>query len=92
MNHCEHCQHWHPHRAGVRAVDSAIGECRAGPPAQNYFWPRTKATDGCSTWRARAAFAQAAAPAPTPETDELRLTLTAATQALRRTSRKPATP
>lgn len=89
MNHCEQCQHWHPHRAGVRAVDAAVGECRAVPPHNNYSWPKTKATDGCSTWRARAAFAQAAAPTPAAETADLALGLPTP----RRTPRsKPAAP
>lgn len=62
MNSCQTCRHWHTHRSAVRHADAAIGECHATPPARDFTWHRTKATDTCGNFSATVAFATATKP------------------------------
>jgi|GEM_PF-4617333 len=47
---CEVCRHWYPARGTARVSDVSTGECRAGPPARDFIWPRTKAIDTCGQY------------------------------------------
>lgn len=47
---CAGCAHWLrlPASASARSgVVGAVGECRSGPPTENYRWARTAEGDWC---------------------------------------------
>jgi hypothetical protein len=51
---CAGCIHWLKLSAAVGArvgAAGAVGECRAGPPLQDWRWQRTKEDDWCGCHR-----------------------------------------
>lgn len=46
-NTCENCAHWRPVEARQDVRAGAVGECRYGPPAASYQWPKTRPDGYC---------------------------------------------
>lgn len=63
---CQTCRHWRAVKSLERNQSDNIGECRAGPPARDFAWPRTKPADHCGSHMLSASFAEAQPSAPTP--------------------------
>lgn len=55
MPTCSTCRHWQRIAANQSIHADPVGECRSGPPTDNFKWPRSRATDHCSLHSAPAA-------------------------------------
>lgn len=49
MHNCGTCAHWAKLKPiGLRNLEVPVGECHGGPPAADFKWPRSRATDTCA--------------------------------------------